>query len=116
MIYLYTAIDSHLDLGFGITGDAYYETGEHLRLHPIPNHDTTSQVDMPENFIFRHSIELYLKSMIIILHRELKINYGEISYDSKDPQIQLNGKWKSLLKCHFVDELYSYFVKSLFLP
>jgi hypothetical protein len=96
MIYMLTGIESHSDLGFGITGDAYYKTGEHLRSSPIPNHDVTSQVDMPENFLFRHSIELYIKSLIILFHRELRINYGTMPYNTKDPQILTKAKWKSL--------------------
>jgi hypothetical protein len=73
MKYLLTGIQLHPDKGFGITADSYYKSAEHLMTNHFEFYDSTQQAEMPQNFLFRHSIELYLKSLIIIFHRELKI-------------------------------------------
>jgi hypothetical protein len=60
MQYLMTGIELHPDKGFGITADSYYESAEHLMTNHFKNYDSTQQAEMPQNFLFRHSIELYL--------------------------------------------------------
>lgn len=114
MQYLLTGIDTHLDFGFGITGDAYFESAEYLfknknKLKSI------SQNEMPIDFLYRHSIELFLKSLIIIFHKQLKLPYGTEPFDSDSPKILTDGKWKNLYTCHWVDELYNYWLNELLL-
>jgi hypothetical protein len=116
MQYLLTGIESHADKGFGITADAYYTSAEHLMTNHFKNYDSTAQAEMPQNFLFRHSIELYLKSLIIIFHRKLKINYGTAPFDSEEPEIFSNGHWRKLYSSHFIDILYNYWLNNLLLP
>ncbi len=116
MHYLFTGIEMHPDKGFGITADAYYESAEHLMNNHFEYYDTTQQAEMPQNFLFRHSIELYLKSLIIIFHRNLKINYGTVAFDSDEPEVYSEGKWRKLYSCHYIDKLYYYWLNSLLLP
>lgn len=115
MQYSLTGIDSHLDFGFGITGETYYNTAKFL-----DDHKTEVQAfqlrEMPINFLYRHSIELLLKSLIIIFHKKLQINYDKESYNSKHPKILSNGKWVSLYRSHWIDELYNYWKDSLLIP
>ncbi len=66
-------------------------------------------------FLYRHSIELYLKSLIIIFHKKLKVPYGSESFDSKTPKILTNGKWKELYTCHWIEQLYTYWLNELLL-
>jgi hypothetical protein len=115
MYYFLTGIEIHPDMGFGITGDAYYASAEHLRNNHFENYDATQQAEMPQNFLYRHSIELYLKSLIVIFHKKLKIDYGSVPCDSDEPEIYTNGKWRKLYSCHFIDELYTYWLNSLLL-
>ena len=117
MIYTITGIELHPDNGFGITADSYYKSAEHLRESHYEHYDITQQAEMPQNFLFRHSIELYLKSLIIIFHKTLQIDYGDKPYISDKPQIEIeDGKWKSLYTCHFIDILYDYWLNKLLLP
>ena len=116
MNYIFTGIELHPDLGFGITADSYYKSAEHLMNNHYEYYDITQQVEMPQNFLFRHSIELYLKSLIIIFHKKLNLNYGTVDYDSNEPEALIDGKWKKLYACHFIDKLYGYWLNHLLLP
>lgn len=111
-----TGIELHLDKGFGITADSYYKSAEHLMTNHFEHYDVTQQAEMPQNFLYRHAIELYLKSLIIIFHRKLKINYRNVPFDSEEPEIFTDGKWRKLYTCHFIDKLYEYWLNNLLLP
>lgn len=115
MKYLLTGIESHPDFGFGITAEAYHKSADFL----VQNKDhipAFQQKEMPINFLYRHSIELYLKSLIIIIHQSLKLPYEDEPPESDKPMIWVNGKWQSLFSCHNIDELYFYLVKQLLIP
>ncbi len=116
MQYLLSGIESHPDKGFGVTADAYYKNAQHLEENPIEDYDFIQQAEMPQNFLYRHAIELYLKSLIVIFHKRLEINYGTVPFDSDEPEIFIDGKWKKLYTCHFIDKLYEYWLNQLLLP
>ena len=116
MNYLLTGIELHPDLGFGITADSYYHSAEHLMNNHFENYDVTQQAEMPQNFLFRHCIELYLKSLIIIFHKKLKIFYGTVDFESNEPEVLIDGKWKKLYSSHYIDKLYEYWLNNLLLP
>lgn len=111
MQYLFTGIELHPDMGFGVTADSYYNSAEQLMIDKVE-----PQSEMPQNFLFRHSIELYLKSLIIIFHRKLKIDYGNSPFDSEEPEIYSDGQWRKLYSSHFIDKLYEYWLNYLLLP
>jgi len=114
MQYSLTGIDTHLDFGFGITAESYYDSAEFL----FDNKEqikTLQQVEMPMTFLYRHSIELFLKSLIVIFHKRLKLPYDTEPFDSNNPKILTGGKWKDLYTCHWIDELYSYWLNELLL-
>jgi len=114
MTYQLTSIDTHLDFGFGITGESYYRSAEHLYENQ-KNITVFQQVGMPANYLYRHSIELFLKSLIIILHNRLKITYDNEPFDTDKPKIYTGGNWKELYTCHWIDELYNYWLNELLL-
>ncbi len=116
MNYILTGIELHPDMGFGITAESYYKSAEHLMENHFQNYDITQQAEMPQNFLFRHSIELYLKSLIIIFHRKLELDYGTVPYSSSEPEISFEGKWRKLNTCHYIDILYDYWLNTLLLP
>lgn len=114
MQYTLTGIDTHLDFGFGITGESYYNNADFL----FENRDKIQAIqlaEMPVNFVYRHSIELFLKSLIIIFHKRLKIPYDTESFDNDKPKIFTGGQWKNLYTCHWIDELYNYWLNELLL-
>jgi len=114
MQYQLSGIDTHLDFGFGITGEAYYNSAEHLYDNK-ENIKTVQQVEMPTNYLYRHSIELFLKSLIIIFHKRLQLPYDSEPFDTKRPKILTGGVWKDLYTCHWIDELYNYWLNELLL-
>ncbi|MGM3168611.1 hypothetical protein ACS249_01165, partial [Dickeya chrysanthemi] len=61
-------------------------------------------------YLYRHSIELFLKGSIIIVHQRLKIPYGAepCTSEPKIPANGINGKLKSIFHIHEIDVLYKY--------
>lgn len=115
MHYLMSGIELHPDKGFGVTADAYYKSAEHLMNNRFEHFDVAQQAEMPQNFLFRHAIELYLKSLIIIFHKQLKIPYGNAPFNSDEPEIFSDGEWRKLYTSHFIDKLYEYWLNNLLL-
>lgn len=74
MQYLMAPLEEHYDDGFGAVGDAFYRAAKALEkenkgLRFAWNH-------LPQIALYRHAVELFLKSGIIIIHRKLKMPYG----------------------------------------
>jgi hypothetical protein len=105
-----TDISTHIDLGFGITACNFRKSALFLNEN---YKDSIYTGEMPILYLFRHSVELFLKSLITIFHRELKIPYkdGELPFDSEIPFIKVKAKeWKEITKCHDLSTLYTYYV------
>lgn len=105
--YMFMPLNRHIDSGFGAMGDAFREAAEKL-LSDKKNDSFNS--NLPINFLLRHSIELYLKSLIIVIHRSLKLPFGDKT-SIGTPSICLEGKWKPVHQVHSVNNLYKYFKK-----
>lgn len=115
MVYSMIGIDGQIDFGFGITAEAYFKAAECLEKNKN-GIEVVQLKEMPINFLYRHSIELALKSLIIIFHKKLKINYGEEPFDSHSPKIMVNDKIKKLYGEHKIAVLYGYWLNNLLLP
>jgi len=113
MQYQLTGIESHLDYGFGITGEAYYDSAEML-FSKLDKLKSFQQANLPCSFLYRHSIELFLKSLIIIFHKRLKLAYDNEPYNTTNPKALINKTWQGLFQCHWIDELYNYWFKELY--
>ncbi|RXU06233.1 hypothetical protein B1F69_00065, partial [Pseudomonas syringae] len=72
MLYMMLPLDRHFDSGFGAVADSFRDAADALEDTPTLN------THLPVSFLYRHAIELFLKSAIIILHRKLNIPYGAI--------------------------------------
>ncbi len=99
------------DGGFGATGEAFKEAADQLvaaetegTLHFVNGH-------LPINFLYRHAIELFLKSMIVVIHRRLQIPEDDWFQDA-NPKVVVEGRWKELHQVHGVLVLYA-FVRAL---
>ncbi|MFE4525429.1 hypothetical protein ACFRCQ_25520 [Cytobacillus firmus] len=109
MKYLMTGIEHQLDRGFGINADAFRRAADQLNDLDEYNQQFSPQKHMPVFYLYRHSIELYFKSMIFLFHLELNLPYSE---GSEKPQIYSSeGKWRDMDNCHWVDALYWYWSK-----
>lgn len=104
--FIFKPISSHYDYGFGATAESFYDAAKKLN----KARKTFFHRQLPVNFLFRHSIELFLKSMIIIIHRRLNIPYGLLS-KNMEPKILCGTEWKSFNRVHSIKDLLNYYQK-----
>ena len=107
MNILVTPPEMHFDKGFGISAWRFRDAAKVLI-------DSGNSKDLlsPIGYLQRHALELYLKSLIYILHKKYNIPFwGDFSLDN--PAIFANGKWRPMSNTHNLDDLYSYF-KSIY--
>ena len=109
--YMFMPLHRHIDFGFGATGDAFRQAAERL----LADKETSNffNAHMPINFLFRHAIELYLKSLIIVIHKSLRLPFGDKLSD-ETPSVKLGERWKPIYQVHSVEDLYSYFKKLIY--
>lgn len=111
MNYLLTPLDQHFDLGFGSVANSFKYAADAVL--SSQSESPSLNAHLPANFLYRHSIELFLKSGIIIFHRRFQIPFDQEPFDS-EPKVLVGQKWKPMYSVHGVEDLYSYF-RSLFL-
>lgn len=112
MNYLLVPLHSHFDMGFGATGNAFKMAADHLEGSEEAKKDNLFNANLPINFLYRHAIELHLKSSIVIFHRRLKLPYGDVAYNG-DPMVKVDGSWKPFNRVHGIAALWAY-VSELF--
>lgn len=91
-------LDRQYDDGHEVTAEAFKDAAEKLSAE----HEgklTFMNGHLPINFLYRHAIELYLKSAIITVHRALRLPTGNDPH-TKDPLIKIDGKWKPIHRTH----------------
>lgn len=104
MNVLITPPESHFDRGLGISA-WHFRDAARLLTESEKNRDLVS----PISYLQRHAIELYLKSVIYILHRKYNnIEFGE-EFNLENPAILVNGKWRPFSNTHNLSDLYRYF-------
>jgi hypothetical protein len=108
-MYMLAPLSEHYDDGFGAIGDAFCNAAKALNKKNIAGDGSASLDDLPEIYLLRHAVELFLKSGIIIMHRRLRVRYGSEPHTSSTPMMRTSsGKWKPLLRTHDIPELYGY--------
>lgn len=103
-MYLFKPLDTHYDQGFGAIADSFQASATVLKEQ---YNRSSLNGHLPICYLYRHSIELFLKGSIIIVHQGLKIPYGTEPYTS-DPKISINGKLRSIFNIHEINVLYKY--------
>jgi hypothetical protein len=113
MQYLLTPLHAQFDSGFGATANAFKHAADHLDTNPDAMKDNLFNANLPVNFLYRHAIELFLKSAIVIFHRKFQLPYGDTPATG-EPMVLVDGKWKPF-RCgvHSPSVLWTY-VKQLF--
>jgi hypothetical protein len=104
MNYLMTPLEEHYDDGFGAMAMSFRLAAEKLK--KIEEDDSFLQ-HLPLNFLLRHSIELYLKSGIIILHRRFRIPFGD-KPSTSEPMVFDGTHWKPFHKVHSIGKLFGH--------
>ncbi len=99
-----TPPETHFDGGLGMSASNFKSASEALK-----NSDENQSGALPICYLQRHSIELYLKSLIYILHKKFKIPFGD-GFSLENPAILTSNKWKPLSNTHNLSDLYTYFV------
>lgn len=112
MNYLLAPLHAHFDFGFGATGNAFKDAADELDKSSDAKKDNLFNANLPINFLYRHAIELYLKSAIVIFHRRLKLPYGAAPFDA-DPMVLVDGDWRPFNRVHSIAILWTY-VEKLF--
>lgn len=109
--YMLTSIDTHADKGFGVTAEAFKKGADHLSNSDFKE-GMLAQGEMPVLYLYRHSIELYLKSLIMHIHEELSIPYMNVTA-SGNHQFIVNDKGNPLFieNCHSLKLLFEYLCK-----
>ena len=99
MMFPYTLmpLDQHYDDGLGAMGEAFEEAAD--RLVEAGKEAELVNAHLPINFLYRHAIELFLKSMIVVIHRALALPYGSEPPEGT-PFLPDNGKWKPMHREH----------------
>lgn len=97
-------LERHFDSGFQATGDAFKDAAETLLANEGEGAAFTNS-HLPVNFLLRHAVELFLKSMIVTIHRALKLPTGEGAHTC-DPKIKdAKNQWQPLTRIHSVKRL-----------
>lgn len=103
MLHMLLPLDQHFDSGFGSVADSFKYCADALDANPkgigLNSH-------LPISFLYRHAVELYLKSGIIRLHRKYSIPYGNTPPDG-EPSIIIGQKRKPLYNIHNISPLYA---------
>ncbi|WP_067929233.1 hypothetical protein [Alicyclobacillus shizuokensis] len=114
MNYYFTEISTHLDKGFGVTAEAFKQAADALATSEF-QHSVIPQSRVPIHYLYRHAIELYLKSMIIIFHAKLGVpkrgkqnDYVNIYLPRSVRQRGQKNAYASINKTHSIRILFSY--------
>ena len=91
-----TPLLSHFDTGFGGMGNSFKHAADLVA--KLEADSPTMNSHLPASFLYRHAIELYLKSGIIIFHRKFELPWGDGT--ESEPQISIAGKWKPMYSIH----------------
>ncbi len=110
-MYPFKPFNKHFDYGFGGYADAFKRAADELISQRDAGHIFLN-MHLPINYLYRHAIELYLKSLIIVVHRKLKLPFGANDSESL-PRIFTDNKWIPIHRVHSIRELYEYFRKTL---
>ncbi|WP_095113786.1 hypothetical protein [Pseudomonas sp. Irchel 3H7] len=105
MLHMFLPFDQHFDSGFGAVADSFRYSADALA-------DTPGGIGLnshlPISFLYRHAIELYLKSGIILLHRKFAVPYGDTPSDG-EPSVMVGQKREPLHRVHSLAPLYTEF-------
>ena len=114
-MYMLTPLHTHIDFGFGATGEAFKHAADKIEVSLTERAERTSVFNehLPINYLRRHAVELFLKSAIVVFHRRFKIPYGD-KPAMGEPYALVNGKWMPFIHLHSVKLLWAY-VRALFI-
>lgn len=107
MMYYLVPMKDQSDFGFGMMASTFLHGADKLKAE---DKFALGFEYLPICYLKRHSLELFLKSFIILLHKNYEINYGDTPFTSDKPKYQNNkGEWQDLYKEHDLSKLFQHF-------
>lgn len=101
-------LDRHFDSGFGATADSFHDAAKALDIDDHKNGFGLNSSRLPVFYLYRHANELYLKSVLTILHRRFCSTFPTVQADNF-PMIDVDGKSKRIFRVHSIRHLYRQF-------
>lgn len=108
-LYQYKPFHMHIDLGFGAMAEAFNDAA--VSLDNITKDKRFANSPIPIAYLYRHSVELFLKSCTIILHIGLKIPFE--NHPKSKTAIKIKQGIVPIECTHSVKILFNYFYKLL---
>ncbi|QIO05746.1 hypothetical protein [Acinetobacter shaoyimingii] len=98
-----------IDLGFGATADSFYCAAQALDDNKHSKYGFgIGGGKLPILYLYRHSIELYLKSAITLIHK-VSIKKAKTGNGEDFPKLIENGKDKKIFNVHSIKILFENF-------
>ena len=104
MHYMMLPLRWHYDGGYGAMAVAFFDSAKKLRKEQEP---VLFLEHLPIDFLFRHAIELYLKSGIVIVHKRLNLLFDD-GGDGSKPVVLHKGKPCLLERIHTIGSLFAH--------
>ena len=104
--HIFMPLNEHADDGLGAVGRAFHQAAKYLRNMKCEGGAGWTHGHLPIDFLYRHSIELFLKSMIVVIHRRLHLPTDEKDYEPI-PRIEVGDSRKSIYSVHGVRLLFN---------
>lgn len=108
-MYMMAPLAEHYDDGFGAVADAFRDAA--IKLREGSGSKPFQWEHLPETYLLRHAIELYLKSGIIIVHRRLRMPYGPEPHTGSPMLLAPDYRWEPLYNTHDLVRLFWYWKK-----
>jgi hypothetical protein len=105
-------LDRHFDSGFGATADSFHDAAKALDTDQHKNGFGLNSSRLPVFYLYRHANELYLKSVLTILHRRFCSTFPKARADDF-PMIDVEGKPTRIFRVHSIRHLYLQFRRTL---
>lgn len=102
------SLDRHFDSGFGATANSFHEAAKALDSDSHKYGFGLNSSRLPVLYLYRHANELYLKSVLTILHRRFCSTFPSVRNDDF-PTIDIEGKSKRIFQVHSFLHLYRQF-------
>jgi hypothetical protein len=96
-------LERQFDSGHHAIGDAFMDAAVKLT-EIFESNLVQPQAHLPVNYLYRHAIELFLKSSILTIHRALQLPTGNAPH-TPDPMIAIGKDSKPLWRVHSVLDL-----------
>jgi hypothetical protein len=105
VVFRSVPLPEQTDGGLGYLAESYQAAAD--ALDGSPARPVGVSILPPRCLLYRHAVELYLKSIVTLIHRVQKRDYGPYTHTGP-PYIHSGSKWERINRVHSVRSLYRY--------